>query len=227
MCYIRKVFLLLGLIFSETLFAQENLIGYFQPKIALNYKVADNFKQNFSLGQRSYIFENEAIAFRVRQLDLAHFSNLRIKDNQSIAFGIQYRFRDNFEADEQNELRLTQQYNVRFNPRIARYGHRFRSEQRITSDLTIYRLRYRFTLDFPLQGEQLDIGEAYIIGNLEALLSVAKSNLPEYDQRFTVNIGWLLQEKTKLQTGVEYRFEDYTHTSSSVFFILTSLILAL
>lgn len=227
MYYIRKIVLLLGLIYSETFFAQENLIGYFQPKIALNYRVANNFKQNFAIGQRTYIFENEAIAFRVRQLDLVHFSNLKIKDNQSIAFGIQYRFRENFEADKQNELRLTQQYNFTFNPRIVRYGHRFRSEQRITSDLTIYRFRYRFTLDLPLQGEQLDIGETYFIGNLETLLSIAKSNLPEYDQRFTVNIGWLLKEKTKLQTGVEYRFEDYTHTTSSVFFILTSLILAL
>lgn len=217
-------FALLGF---QSLLAQENLTGYFQPNIALNYKVTDNYKHNFSLAKRSFIFEDEASTFRVRQLDLVHFSNLKIRDNQSIALGIQYRFRENFESSRSNELRLTQQYNLTSKPRIVRYGHRFRSEQRITSNLTIYRFRYRITLDFPLQGEQLDIGEPYFVGNLEALLSVANKNLPEYDQRFTANFGWLLGEKTKLQTGLEYRFEDYTHETSSIFFVLTSLILSL
>jgi len=122
---------------------------------------------------------------------------------------------------------LTQQYNLTTKLRNIRYGHRFRSEQRIISNLTTHRFRYRFTLDFPLQGEQLDIGEAYFVGNLEALLSVAKNNLPEYNQRFTVNVGWLVGKKTKLQIGLEYRFEDYIHETSNVFLVLTSLILAL
>lgn len=227
MCYTRILLLLLGLFYIENLFAQENLTAYIQPKIALNYEVTNSYKHNFSLSKRSYIFKDKTSVFRVRQLDFVHFSNLKIKYNQSIALGIQYRFRENFEDNEQNELRLTQQYNFTFKPRSLRYGHRFRSEQRITSDLTIYRFRYRFTVDFALQGEKLDIGEAYFVGNLETLLNVAKSNLPEYDQRFTANLGWLLAEKTKLQTGLEYRFEDYTHKTSNVFFVLTSLILAL
>lgn len=224
---IRIIFLFLGLFYLKTLGAQENLTGYFQPQVALNYKVADNYKHNFSLSKRSFVFEDESSLFKIRQVDFVHFSNLKIKDNQSIALGIQYRFRENFESDDQNELRLTQQYNITFKPRTLRYGHRFRSEQRLTSDLTLHRFRYRFTVDLPLQGEQLDIGEAYFVGNLETLLSVAKGTLPEYDQRFTANLGWLLAKKTKLQTGLEYRFEDFTHKTSNVFFILTSLILAL
>jgi len=207
--------------------AQKQLTGYFQPKIAVNYKVSDNYKHNFSLAQRNYIFDNEQTTFRTRQMDIVHFSNLKIQDNQSLAFGIQYRFRENFEADQQNELRLTQQYNRINKPRNLRYGHRLRTEQRITNALTIHRFRYRFTLDFPLQGEQLDIGEPYFVGNIEALLSVARNNLPEYDQRFTANLGWLLAQKTKIQTGFEYRFEDYTHSTSNVFFILASLVLTL
>lgn len=224
---IRILFLFLGLLGLTTLGAQENLTGYFQPQVALNYKVTDHYKHNFSLSKRSYIFEDKSSVFKLRQVDVVHFSNLKIKDNQSIALGIQYRFRELFETEEQNELRFTQQYNITFKPRTLRYGHRFRSEQRIASDLTIHRFRYRFTVDLPLQGEQLDISETYFVGNLETLCSVAEGTLPEYDQRFTANLGWLLAEKTKLQIGLEYRFEDFTHNSSNVFFVVSSLILAL
>ena len=227
MCFTRTLLFLMCSCAVNNLLGQENLTGYFQPKVALNYKVANNYKHNFSIAERIFIFEDESVNFRIRQIDLIHFSNLKIKDNQSIALGIQYRFRETFETDKSDELRLTQQYNFTSKPRNVRYGHRIQLQQRITSSLTIHRFRYRFTADFPLQGEQLDIGEAYFVGNLEALLSTAKRNLPEYDQRFTANIGWLLREKTKLQVGLEYRFEDYTHDTSNVFFVLTSLILSL
>jgi len=100
MCYIKKLLFLLYTFYLTENIAQENLIGFFQPKVAINYKVADNYKHIFSLAKRSYIFENEASTFRIRQLDLAHFSNLKIQDNQSAAFGIQFRFRDNFETEK-------------------------------------------------------------------------------------------------------------------------------
>jgi hypothetical protein len=226
-CFIKNF--LFGFIFLgfNILVAQDNFTGYFQPQVAVNYKVSNNYKQNFSIAQRNYIFEDESSTFRTRQIDIVHFSNLKIRGNQSLALGIQYRFRQNFETSKQNELRLTQQYNITFKPRVVRFGHRLRSEQRITKELTIYRFRYRFSLDFPLQGEQLDIGETYFVGNIEALLSVANANVPEYDQRFTANFGWLLREKTRLQIGVEYRFEDYTHQTENILFALTSLVLSL
>ena len=226
-CFIRNFLFVLSFLGFNILEAQENFTGYFQPQVAVNYKVSNNYKQNFSVAQRNYIFENEAATFRTRQIDLVHFSNLKIRDNQSLALGIQYRFRQNFEASKQNELRLTQQYNITSKPRVVRFGHRLRSEQRITRDLTIHRFRYRFTLDFPLQGEQLDIGETYFVGNLEALLSAASASTPQYDQRFTATLGWLVREKTRLQIGVEYRFEDYTNQTEDVLFALTSLVLSL
>lgn len=227
MCYIRTILFFLAIYSFQGMFAQENLTGYFQPKTALNYKITDNYKHNFSLAKRSFIFEDEASTFRVRQLDLVHFSNLKIRDNQSVALGIQYRFRENFESDKSNELRLTQQFNITTKPRVIRYGHRFRSEQRITDVLTIHRFRYRFTLDFPLKGEELDVGEPYFVGNLEPLLSVAAGHDPEYDGRVTANIGWLLQEKTKLQFGLEYRTEDYTQEQENILFFNTNLVLSL
>jgi hypothetical protein len=214
-------------LFSYVAQGQDNLTGYWQPQIGVNYKVSNNYSHNFSLAKRTFILRDSDTEFTIRQLDLAHFSNLKIRGNQSVGLGIQYRFRGLFDDTAENELRLIQQYNITKSNRGLRFGNRFRSEQRITNSLTIHRFRYRFALDFPLQGQSLDIGETYLVLSTESLLSVAKASLPEYDQRITANLGWVLDEKTKLQVGTEYRAENYTNETEHVFFFLTTLVLSL
>jgi len=227
MCCIRNFLFSVLFLSCHLVLCQDNFTGLFQPKIAVNYKVSENYKHNFSIAQRNYFYRNEAYKISTRQIDFVHFSSLKIKDNQSLAFGIQYRFRDNFENDKYNELRFTQQFNLTHKARNIRIGHRIRAQQRITSVLTINRFRYRFAVDFPLVGEQLDVGETYLIASTEVLLSTAQNKLPQYDQRITTNLGWLLAPKTKLQAGLQYRIEDYTHQTRYEFFLHTALILSL
>ncbi len=221
MCYTRLFWplLFLGCLLAQ---AQENFTGYLQPQVALNYDVTPFYSHNFSAQNRNYFYEDENSRLQVRQLDLSHFSNLKIRDNQSMALGVMYRFRENFD-DGPNELRFTQQYNITQKKFVVRYGHRFRTEQRITDVMTTHRFRYRFSIDFPLLGERIDIGEPYLVGNLETLLSLARSQGPQYDQRLTLNLGWLLNKETKLQVGTEYRFEDFTVETENVLFLLTTL----
>lgn len=207
--------------------AQENLTGFWQPQMAINYNVNPTYSHNFSIAQRIFIYEDEGVTLNTRQLDLAHFSRLKTRDNQSVGLGVQYRFRNLFDKDSENELRFTQQFNITNKPRNIRFGHRLRTEQRVTRTRTIHRFRYRYALDFPLQGEQLDIGESYFIGTAESLLSIANTNLPQYDQRFTLHLGWLLNRYAKLQTGLEYRLEDYTQETEHLIFLLSSLIISL
>ncbi len=205
-----------------TLYAQENLTAYWQPSAAVNYAVSEIYSHNFSLQNRNYIFDDEETQLSVRQLDLVHFSNLKVQDNQSIALGVLYRFRETFYGGA-NELRLTQQYNITSKPFVVRYGHRLRTEQRITSVRVTHRFRYRFTLDLPLKGEKLDVGEPYLVSNMESLLSVAKEKQPQYDARFTLHLGWKLSEQMKLQLGVEYRTEDIAQDLQHVLFFLSAL----
>lgn len=227
MCSIKTILCILCLGYWAIVPAQENFTTYFQPQLALNYKVSAGYSHNFSIGQRNYLYEEGDLQFKTRQLDFVHFSKLKIRDNQSLALGIQYRFRENFEPGKGNELRLTQQYNNTSKPRVVRIGHRIRSEQRITSALTIHRFRYRFAIDFPLNGEALDIGEAYVVTSTESLLSIAKGQGPEFDQRITGNIGWLLREKTKMQFGLEYRAENYGQVTQNILFLNANVVLSL
>jgi hypothetical protein len=224
---IRKFLFWLLFLCCHLVVSQDNFSGLFQPKISVNYEVSENYKHNFSIAQRNYFYRNETFKISTRQFDIVHFSNFKTKDNQSIAVGIQYRFREQFETGKLNELRFTQQYNLTHKPKNIRYGHRLRAQQRITSDLLVHRFRYRFAIDFPLNGEQLDVGESYFVANTEFLLSAAKNKLPQYDQRITANIGWLVAPKTKLQAGLQYRIEDFTHQTRFEFFLHTNLILNL
>ncbi|WP_108422573.1 DUF2490 domain-containing protein [Flagellimonas amoyensis] len=220
------LFLFFFLLFG-TIHAQDNLTGYWQPQLAINYDVTGIYSHNFSVANRNYIIDDSEVVLKTRQIDLVHFSTLKLKDNQTLALGIQYRFRNNFDGGD-NELRLTQQYNVTSKPLSVRYGHRLRSEQRITESLTTHRFRYRFAVDFPLMGEKLDLGEPYFVGSFENLLSVAKGTSSLYDVRLSGQIGWQLDHGLKLQAGVEYRMEEFTSgLPQNVVFLLTSAQLSL
>ncbi len=224
MSCIKAIGCLFGMLLVTHLSAQD--VGFWQPQIALNYDVSKTYSHNFSIENRNFIYQEEDFEFSVRQIDLNHFSKWSVGGGQSLALGIKYRFRENFDGGN-NELRFTQQYNTANRPFSIRYGHRFRAEQRITDEPTVHRFRYRFAVDFPLQGEKLDVGESYLVATAESLLSVGNELLPQYDQRFVGQIGWLLSKKTKLQLGLEYRFEDFTKATEQVYFLLSSLVFSL
>lgn len=204
--------------------AQNDFTTFFEPSFAINHDVSDSYKVNFATVARNYVYRDDASEFTVRHLQLVHFSTWSFNSNHSVSAGVMYRFRENFD-DRSNELRFTQQYNYAYRPNIVRFGHRIRTEQRITTNATVHRFRYRFTIDLPLSGEKLDIGEPYFVANAESLLSVTKTETPQIDQRFATQIGWQWTKNVKFQTGLEYRFEDYNTTTREILFVLTSLIL--
>lgn len=223
---IKKNILFVCLICSFAAFSQNDFTTFFEPLFAVNHKVNDSYKVNFATVSRNYVYRDSEFEFTTRQLQFVHFSTLSFNSNHSVSAGVMYRFRENFE-DKSNELRFTQQYNYAHRPNIVRFGHRFRTEQRITTNNTVHRFRYRFTIDLPLSGEKLDVGEPYFVANTESLLSVVKASTPQLDQRFTTQIGWLWTKSLKFQTGLEYRFENYNQDTKEILFILTSVILKL
>ena len=202
----------------EVLWAQANFTGYLQPSFALSYALSPRLSQNAALNVRTFYFRDESYSLETRQLDAVLFTQYALSGNQTLSFGLQYRFRNPFEPGSGNELRLTQQFNTTFKPAVLRYGHRFRAEQRIREVGTIHRFRYRLAVDGPLQGENTDVGEAYWIGSAESLLSVARSDAPEYDLRLTGWIGWRISANSKLQLGPEIRWENFQGETENVLF---------
>ncbi|WP_237701015.1 DUF2490 domain-containing protein [Lacinutrix sp. 5H-3-7-4] len=201
--------------------AQNYFSALGEHNLSINHKVSGIYKYNFSVSTRHYIYNNEATNAHIRQLDFKHFSTYSLSLDNSISLGLQYRNRDWFEHPN-NEIRITQQFNTITRLRALRFGHRFRAEQRITNPKTTHRFRYRFAVDFPLNGEQLNIGEAYIVATNEALYSVARATKPELDYRITTQLGWLYSKNLKLQFGLEYRFEGFNIEKNQKLHVLTS-----
>lgn len=180
------------------------------------------YSVNFELSNRAFLYTDNETMYRMRQLQLSHFSNFKLDLRQSVAFGIMYRNRNAFE-DSSNELRLTQQYNRKSILKTLRFGHRFRSEQRFYDYYTAFRFRYRLALDLPLQGLKLDVGETYLVIANETLLTSSKISKPELDYRLSPSLGLLLSEDLNLEFGVELRLDKINIKTEEVLFFNTSV----
>ncbi len=221
---IRRYFFIAFVIVTPLTYAQNDFASLGESEFAINTDVSDAYQLNFGVRTRYFLYRDSEIQLKTRQIDVVHFSTLKLNYNHDISIGVQYRNRSVFN-DIPNELRITQQFNYTKQGFGIRYGHRLRSEQRILSDKTIFRQRYRFAVDFPLNGEKLDIGEAYLVSSMEMLLSLSKSDHPEIGHRTTTQIGWQISKDLKLQTGLEYRFEAFNRDTEYRLFLLTSAIL--
>ncbi len=220
-----KTLLFLVLLFAGLISkAQNDFITLGESVFGVNHDISDTYSINFTARSRYFLYRDANIQYKQQQVDIFHFSTLKLNYNHALSFGVFYRNRDVFESGK-NEIRFTQQFNYKIQKLGVRYGHRFRTEQRIIDTRTIFRQRYRFAIDFPLNGQKLDIGEAYFVGALESLLSLSKTSTPAIDQRVTFQIGWQLTEDLKLQTGLEYRLEAYNIKANHSLFVLTSAIL--
>lgn len=217
-------FMLPVFFFAHTISAQNDFATLGETEFAINTTISDSYKVNFGLRTRYFLYEDQAVLLRNRQIDVLHFSTLKLNYNHDLSLGIQYRNRALFD-DSPNELRLTQQFNYTKQGFGLRFGHRLRTEQRVLPSKTIFRQRYRFAVDLPLKGEKLDIGEPYLVSSMELLLSLASPDQPEIDHRTTTQIGWQISKDLKLQTGLEYRFEAFNIDTEYRLFILTSAIL--
>lgn len=203
--------------------AQEKFTGYYEPYIQLDYDLTENYSHEFTIEDLAYWYHDKGFKVNVKQLDLAHFSSFKLKGNNAVSLGLQYRFEENFGGEEENELRFTEEYTYTTRPYATEFEHRVRAEQRIARSTTSYRFRYSFTITRSFKGAEIDTGEAFFVGNLETLLTVANAIDPEYEQRIGVGIGWALTNFVDLELVAEYRLDDFTRVLEHELFFVTGL----
>ncbi|MCB0568890.1 MAG: DUF2490 domain-containing protein [Phaeodactylibacter sp.] len=128
--------------------------------------------------------------------------------NLSLAYQFGWRSLD--EAERDVEHRLMQQITGTYSFGKYRLRSRLRAEQRFFRQNgyapPVHRWRLRPSIDFPLQGERLDLGEAYLNTQWEVLANIFEPRgLHLAEQRLYSGIGWLLSRHFRLETGLEYR----------------------
>ena len=207
-------------------FAQDDWEGVLQPQLVLRNTVSDNYNQLWRWTHRFTGVDGQE-AFDMQFIDITHFSTLAVADNQRIGLGLQYRFQENFDPGSSNEFRLTEQFILKNNQESGAITHRLRAEQRIFPGRTLHRFRYRISRDIPLQGQDLNRNETYVVGHLEPVFTFANDRAPRYDQRITLGFGWLVGSKTVWITSLEYRLENYTRDTGTRIFLISSLNISL
>ena len=224
-----KIFFSFVLIMMGTtiLFGQNKFNGFYEPYIKLDCDVNKNFSQEFILEERTIWYDDDSFKFDVKQIDLAHFSKLKLSDKNAVAIGIQYRFRENFNQDKEKELRFTEEYTYTTKPKATEFEHRIRTEQRITSSAASHRFRYNFAVLRAFNGSEIKKGKPYMIGDVETLLTVAKSTKPEYEQRFGAGVGFALSDLMKIELVTEYRLSDFTQNLVHELYFVTGLKISL
>ncbi len=217
--FYSKIILIFGFFFcSWSLRAQENFTALMDPEVAVNLTTENRWSFNFSVSNRDIVYQDNNLNFQARHIELSHFSSYEIGFYSKLSLGIKYRFREVFDKDIHDELRIVEQFAHSRKYNALKTAHRARFEQRIR-DYTIYRWRYRFSLEFPLSGLRVDEHEYFMVTSAEILYSVGEQMSPAPGNRFSISFGRSLGNSTTISLGLQYRYEDYfTKPVTELFF---------
>lgn len=184
---------------SVSLKAQQNVDLGFLPKIVVSKKMNDNIKWVNSIENRNILYDDE-YQLTYNLVDVSSILSFKTNLNQSFNLGYIFRLRDGDAIQ-----RLFQHYNFVNNFTSLKLGQRFAFEQFFqVGEKVDYRIRYRISLEKPLNGERVDVKEFYLkLGN-EYLYDFISPEI-----RLTPYLGYRVSEKDRLEFGVDYRLGDF------------------
>lgn len=199
------VFLLLSLLFYINSHAQ-NQVGLI-PQINTNFKLGNSWKVNTKLEGRQLFLQNpypeNVSESEFERLDTELVITKSLDPLHALGGGYLIR-----RSDKSFKHRFIQQYSITQKLTSARMSHRFRTDQTLEEgEATQFRLRYRLSLEKPLNGLAVDPGEFYLKFTNEyiGILKEKKGNL---EIRGLASVGYDLSDKNQIETGIDYRMED-------------------
>lgn len=200
----KKELLVLCTLFAISLEAQQNLDLGFLPKIVISNKVRDNVKLVNSIENRNILYD-DVYQLTYNLVDVSSILSFKTNLNQSFNLGYIFRLRDGDAIH-----RLFQHYNFVNNFTSLKLGHRFAFEQFFQEEKKVdYRIRYRISLEKPLNGERVGVKEFYLkLGN-EYLYDFVNPEI-----RFTPYLGYKVSRKDRLEFGLDYRLSDFTENAT-------------
>lgn len=224
MKHVKTILFFLIFINYYNLSSQSNFNSLGESMVSIENKTSKSYSFNFVLRSRYFLYQPETFNYEQQQVDIFHFSNFKLNQAYKLSLGVYYRNRDWFESGH-DELRFLEQITYSKKQAITKHSHRFRAEQRIINSKTIYRQRYKFAVNTPLNTQGTNTVKSFLITAIEGLLSLNKTIKPETDLRFTAIVGWHISEDLKLQTGLEHRFEAFNLAAKNNLFVLSSAVI--
>ena len=177
------------------------------PSINFNYKLK-NWSINIKteMRQGSFTVNDRDEPREWRHFELADYSGMvasKIGLNTRLAGGYLLRLQQNIRFH-----RSIQQFSLLQQLRGVRLAHRLRTDQTFSADSTPnFRVRYRLTSEVPLNGQAVDRKEFYVRANNEYVTSWQSEEF-RLEIRFSPLLGFVLNEKNRIEVGPDYRINS-------------------
>ena len=204
---ILLVFFLISFLWVQTSKAQNLFTAGLFPEAQLSYKLK-KFSITHKIESQHGMFDaqrlNEELKYAHPLTDLQTFIGRRINPFAKIDIGYQYRIEEG-----ENTHRPIQQISLNKQRIFFREGHRVRTDQTFfKAEPMLWRARYRYLAQIPLQGRTLDNGENYLTISNE-LIYMYQSGEDDLENRAVIMLGFYVNDKTKWEVGLDHRTDDY------------------
>jgi hypothetical protein len=183
----------------QPLHAQTEIERIWEPALTYSHKVTDFW----NLSAQVAAFQSTE---QLERVEASLFAVRRFNPTSSAGVGYLYRMVTPLDGETGYEHRFTLQYGFQAPWGVHQVSHRVRAEERIRPSGNVHRFRYRAGLRTPLQGERLDPGERYLLTQNEVLGSFS-DNPFSGENRISVHLGFLLENRQRVEVGLQHRAE--------------------
>ena len=203
----NNVFIWIMILLASHSLAQEVRLGML-PSLNLNKSLKNDWRLNLTIEGRNSLLKEQLECSQGNNQEYIHtdytlIAAKRVGFNKLLAAGVMWRYKEN-----QLILRYLQQFVLIKKYNSFRMAHRFALDQTESQNApTKFRIRYRATLELPLSGTSIDPKEWYLKINNEYLNSFQDKE-QSLEMRVVPLVGYKFSEKSKLETGVDYRRND-------------------
>lgn len=193
----------------NTVYTQHSYQWGALPSLNANYSLKNDWSLNGRLESRILFLTGRSDGLKNRDVNyqLTDFALLGAKK-----VGLKSRVAGGFLVRvEGNEIifRLIQQYILVRKMSGIRFAHRIMTDQTFSeSEKPDFRLRYRLSTEFALNGESVDPGEFYIKFNNEYLNSIQDLTY-DLEIRLVPLLGYSLNDRYKIEAGLDYRVNSF------------------
>lgn len=212
----RKIFLIFIITFSSNLNSQAqdqeiNLYGTI-PSLSIQGPLNSYLDYNLNIdSQINAIEKNYGARDYPRQVNNINLTaGVGFRYSPHLHLAASFMFRSTQPCNDKHEYELRPWQQLTFSHQINKYRirNRFRMEERwyTHEDEFDLRLRYQVSTDFPLAGEKIDVGEAYLNLSYELLSMPTRDDFLTYiNQRPYAGLGMKINDSNRLEVGAELR----------------------
>ncbi|WP_378411597.1 DUF2490 domain-containing protein [Rhodocytophaga aerolata] len=179
------------------------------PVLNVNKSISEGWSANVKWESRQSLASGQSLnesrtEFRYILSDISLITSKKVGLNNSLAGGYLMRIRgDKWIHRAIQQFTLVKRYST------LRLSHRFSTDQTFDpEELTELRLRYRITVELPLEGASVDPREFYVKINNEYLNSF-QGKTYELEIRTVPLLGFGFTDSNKIEVGIDYRADAF------------------